>query len=53
MCEPVQFKARVKAHQTRPPMIRPPPHHRIAQPAIALIITIKLIDWRNRWSPIN
>ena len=31
------------------------PHHRLAQLclAIALIITIKLIDWRNRWSPIN
>ena len=29
--------------------------HRLAQLAltIALIITIKLIDWRNRWSPTN
>ena len=30
-------------------------HHRLAQLALAivLIITIKLIDWRNRWSPTN
>ena len=30
-------------------------HHRQAQLALAitLIITIKLIDWRNRWSPTN
>ena len=30
-------------------------HHRLAQLAlaIALIITVKLIDWRNRWNPIN
>ena len=29
------------------------PHHRLAQLAlaIALLICIKLIDWRNRWSP--
>ena len=31
------------------------PQHRQAQlrPAIALIIIIKLINWRNRWSPTN
>ena len=31
------------------------PQHRLAQLALAitLIITIKLIDWRNRWSPTN
>ena len=31
------------------------PHHRQAQLALAitLIITIKLIDWRNRWNPNN
>ena len=31
------------------------PHHRLAQLALAitLIITIKLIDWRNRWNPTN
>jgi len=30
-------------------------HHRLAQLALAitLIITIKLIDWRNRWNPTN
>ncbi len=30
------------------------PHHRLAQLAlaIALLITAKLIDWRNRWAPI-
>ena len=30
-------------------------HHRLAQLAlvIALIITIKLINWRNRWNPTN
>jgi hypothetical protein len=29
--------------------------HRLAQLALAitLIITAKLIDWRNRWSPIR
>ena len=29
------------------------PHHRLAQLALAivLLICIKLIDWRNRWSP--
>ena len=29
--------------------------HRLAQLnlAITLIITVKLIDWRNRWNPIN
>ena len=31
------------------------PHHRLAQLALAItfIITIKLIDWRNRWNPTN
>lgn len=30
-------------------------HHRLAQLALAitLIITIKLIDWKNRWNPTN
>jgi hypothetical protein len=29
--------------------------HRLAQLAltIALLITAKLIDWRNRWSPVS
>lgn len=31
------------------------PHHRLAQLALAItfIITIKLINWRNRWNPTN
>ena len=31
------------------------PLHRLAQLALAIafIIIIKLIDWRNRWNPIN
>ncbi|MCY4369368.1 MAG: transposase, partial [bacterium] len=30
-------------------------HHRLAQLALAIvfIITIKLINWRNRWNPTN
>jgi hypothetical protein len=27
--------------------------HRNAQLAIALVLTVKLINWRNRWSPIR